>query len=187
MNSEGSILCVGDIIERKNALGLIQAFSKVKSRFPYAKLWFAGGIQDPIYYKKVVNEIYLLNLKENIEFLGRLDDVELRKRYTKASLVVLPSIQETLPMSLAQAMAMGKPVVATQVGGVPWIIQNGVNGFCVPPNDLDALAEGIIQLLGNSKLRTQMGNQGKKLARALFYAERVAEKTVKLYRKVLKS
>lgn len=185
VNSEPNVLCVGDIIERKNALGLVQAFSKVKSKFPKTKLWFAGKILDSVYYKKVVHEIEKLNLKENVEFCGPLDDVTLKNLYTKASIVALASIQETLPMALLQAMAMGKPIVATRVGGIPFMIQHGVTGLLVPSGDMDAFAHSMIQLLANPNLRKKIGENAYQFAYQNFSADKVAEKTVKVYQAIL--
>lgn len=180
------VLYVGNIIEGKNALGLVQAFSKVKSKFPRAILGFAGAIRDQIYYKKVLDTIRNLNLQENVQFLGHLTDEKLKQRYAQASIVVLPSIQETAPMALMQAMAIGKPVVATQVGGVSSMIEHGVTGFLVPSHDMDAFSSYIIQLLANQELRRWIGKRAHQFARQNFSADKVAEKTVKVYQEILK-
>lgn len=186
ITSELNVLCVGDIIERKNAFGLVHAFSKVKSRFPQAKLWFAGGIQDLIYYKKVANEIYHLHLQNDVHFLGHLNDLELKQRYIQASIVALPSIQETLPMALLQAMAMGKPIVATRVGGIPLMVQHGITGFLVPSGDMDAFASSMIRLLGDPNLRKRMGEKAYRFACQNFLADQVAEKVVNVYQEILR-
>ncbi len=185
IHSELNVLCVGDIIERKNAFGLVQAFSKVKSKFPQTKLLFAGGIKDFVYYNKVVNEIHRLQLQNDVQFLGNLNDLELKKKYIQASIVVLASIQETLPMALAQAMAMGKPIVATNVGGIASIVHHQRTGFLVSRNDMDGFAEAMICLLANPDLRRRMGEEAHRFACQHFSADKVAERIVEVYRKVL--
>ena len=166
--SGNKILCVGEIIERKNALGLVQAIYKVISRLPEAELCFAGGIGEPAYYSRVRKEVCALGLEKKVSFLGRLDQEKLLVEYASSAIVVLASIQETAPMAIAQAMAAGKPVVATCVGGIPWMVENGVTGYLVDEGSPLSMANRIVELLRNNIMRQRMGQAARELARERF-------------------
>jgi glycosyltransferase involved in cell wall biosynthesis len=94
--------------------------------------------------------------KDKVIFTGYLDRRHLITLLASADLVVLPSLFEGLPLSLLESFACGKPVVATRTGGVAELIKDGVNGLLCPPKNAKALAEGIIRLAADEKLRKQM-------------------------------
>jgi glycosyltransferase involved in cell wall biosynthesis len=179
------ILCVGEINEAKNTLGLVRAFAEVAGQRPSATLFLAGGIGDPGYFKQVRREATRLGLQGKVTFCGRLDQSQLKSAYARASLVVLASIQETAPMALAQAMAAGKPVVATKAGGIPWMVEDGKTGILVDLGDLQALAERIINLLQDRVLREKMGRAAREAAQQRFSSEKVAHQTIQAYRNLL--
>jgi glycosyltransferase involved in cell wall biosynthesis len=179
------VLCVGEIIERKNAVGLVQAFAEVVHRLPEARLHFAGGIGEPGYFTRAQDEVKRLGLQSNVTFLGRLDQSQLLEAHARSSLVALASIQETAPMALAQAMAAGKPVVATRVGGIPWMVEDGVTGCLVEVGDTEALAARMAELLNDEPKRASMGSAGRARAVQLFRADLVAEQTARAYRGLL--
>lgn len=183
--SGNKILCVGEIIERKNALGLLQAFSKVISHLPEVELCFAGGFGEPAYHALLRKEISTLGLEKKVSFLGHLDQSKLTAEYADSSIVVLASIQETAPMAIAQAMASGKPVVATRVGGIPWMVEDGVTGYLVDVGDAQSLANRIVELLQNNSLRQRMGQAAREAAWERFAADKVVEQTVQVYRELL--
>jgi glycosyltransferase involved in cell wall biosynthesis len=181
---DSQILSVGTVIEWKNTLGLIQAFAQVAHQVSEAKLILVGGIGDLAYYSRVQKEITRLGLWHKVDFLGqgRLDHAQLLKAYGRASIVVLASIQETAPMAVAQAMAAGKPVVATRVGGLPWMVEEGVTGYLVDVGDTQSMADRIVELLRNKAMCQRMGQAAREVARERFAADRVAEQTVQVYR-----
>ncbi len=184
-DSGDQILCVGEIIERKNAFGLVRAFAEVTRLWPKAKLHLAGGIGEPDYFTRVQGEVARLGLQNKVAFLGRLNQNQLLEAYARSSLVVLTSIQETAPMALAQAMAAGKPVVATRVAGIPWMIEDGVMGYLVDVGDMQGMADHIIELLQDKTKRERMGQASREAARLRFAADRVADMTVQVYRGLL--
>jgi glycosyltransferase involved in cell wall biosynthesis len=97
---------------------------------------------------------------------------------------VLASRNEGLGLSILEAQCLGLPVVATAVGGIPEIIAQGRNGMLVPPGDPQALAQAILQLAGNARLRRELGRQGARSARQ-FSNERMVDQMVALYRTLL--
>lgn len=184
-DSGDQILCVGEIIERKNALGLVQAFAEVTRQLPEAKLHLAGGIGEPGYFTRVQEEVARFGLQNKVAFLGRLNQSQLLEAHARASLVVLASIQETAPMALAQAMAAGKPVVATRVGGIPWMVEDGVTGYVVDLGDTHGMAGRLAELLRDRAKRERMGLAAREMARRRFAADRVADQTIQVYRELL--
>jgi glycosyltransferase involved in cell wall biosynthesis len=88
---------------------------------------------------------------------------------------VLPSLSEGLGRVLIEAMACGKPVIGTDTGGIPSLIHDGGNGFLIPPNDPDALAEKLIYLLSNEDEAVRMGARGREFVAQTFSTERYVE------------
>ena len=100
-----------------------------------------------------------LGISGNVIFTGFRQD--LPKIYADLDIVALTSINEALGLVLVEAMASGKPVVATNVGGVPSLVKHGVNGLLINPQDVQALSDAIIKLLNDSDLRQKMGREGR--------------------------
>ncbi len=182
------ILFAGVIIPRKRVLELLQAMVAVKQAIPSVQLRLAGDIKNPVdggqYFSALQELIAREQLAENVQFLGNLSEEALLKEYTACSLLVLPSVQETTPMVIMQAMAAGKAVVSTRVGGIPYQVQHRETGLLVDSDDVPALAEALIKLLKNDTLRVEMGQKAKKVAEERFRTSVVAEKTRDVYYRV---
>jgi glycosyltransferase involved in cell wall biosynthesis len=176
----------GVIIERKNVAGLVRAFKKVKERVPEAVLDIAGPATDREYYERVQRSIDP-TLKDSIVFHGNLKGCELTQLVQRASVCVLFSIYENLPVVIAEALALGKPVVASRVGGVEEMIDEGETGFVVAPQDENALADRLVRLLNDKQLRRAMGMKGREHALKNWKPERVAAETVGAYRMAIRS
>lgn len=99
-------------------------------------------------------------------------------------LLVLPSAAEACPMAVLQAMACGRPVVATRVGGVAEIVRDGIDGLLVPAGDVAALRDALRRLSGDPDLRRRMGEQARERVRARFTAGRCAQELVEVYQEV---
>jgi glycosyltransferase involved in cell wall biosynthesis len=97
---------------------------------------------------------------------------------------VLPSYREGMPVSILEAMAAGKPVVATRVGAIPEIIEDGVNGFLVPPGDVGGLADRIAMLLGDAALRRELGRNNRAKVEESFSTPAVVETLLSVYERV---
>lgn len=108
-----------------------------------------------------------------------------RKEIEKASVVVLPSFAEALPMTWLEAMAMEKALVTSDIGWAPEVMVNGETGFTVDPKNHHLYAEKILQLLTDNKLSEKMGKAARKRVIEKFSTEVVVEKNIKFYRKVI--
>ncbi len=121
-----------------------------------------------------------LGIGDLATFLGRRDQDELPYYYSAADVCIVPSHYESFGMVALEALACGTPVVASRVGGLTYIVEDGVNGFLVPTGDSAALAHRIAQLLQDCQLRRQMGLYGMELARDYAWP-RIADRIVELY------
>lgn len=176
----------GLVIERKNVVGLVRAFAKVKQRVPNAVLDIAGLTPDSAYFEQVLKSIEP-SVKNDIIFHGNLTGQELPELMRRASISVLFSIYENLPVAIAEALALGKPVVSSRVGGIAEMIHDGENGFLVESRDEDALADRLVKLLNDPALRKQMGMTGYAMAMQKWVPERVATETLHTYRLALET
>jgi glycosyltransferase involved in cell wall biosynthesis len=139
---------------------LIEAAHIVCQRIPEVTFVIVGEGPEEFNLKTLIHQ---KGSEKRVIMLGYRDD--LLDIYQSLDLFVHPSIEaETLPQSILQAMAMGKPVIATPVGSIPEAVVDGVNGFLVPVGDPGALAEKIAQLLGNREIMKRMGEKGQEIA-----------------------
>jgi glycosyltransferase involved in cell wall biosynthesis len=118
--------------------------------------------------------------------LGLVPHEEAQRLLARAAVVVLPSHREGLPLVLLEAMAHGRAVVATPVGGTPSLVEDGVTGLLVPPGDAEALREAIERLLADPDLRRRLGEAARARVTELCSWERVAEATLDAYASALR-
>lgn len=152
---EPVIVSVGRLDTNKNPQMLIKAFSKIADKFPEEMLEFYG---DGDLYDELKQLVKRLNLQNRVIFKGRQADIALKIQ--RAHIFVLTSRVEGMPNALIEAMFLGLVPVSTDFagGGVHRLIENGVNGFIVPVEDDQALAECLIKILGNSDLEKKLRN-----------------------------
>lgn len=171
------ILYIGHLIRRKGYDVLLKAFAEIASSVPDWKLVFAGsGEMD-----RAARLASDLGVSRQVRFAGWVSGEERRDLMRRASIVVLPSHQEGLPMSVLEAMAAGRALVTTPVGGIPDVVTHGVSGLLVPPGLHQPLADALLQLISNKPLRTTLGLQAREAVR-MMSAESVAAQWVGLYR-----
>ncbi len=181
--TEYRLLYAGTIDERKNVLDLLRALAIVRQQIPGVRLRVAGRTTSLPYEQKVRSFVAEEGLAPNVEFLGLLDKEQLLQEYAQCSVVVLASRQETMPMAVMEAMAAGKPVVATRVGGVSELVEDGDSGYTVALGDVEGLAHHILELLDSVALRTRLGQRARQLA-GRFQLETVAAQYRQLYYQV---
>lgn len=181
----GVILCPARLRPLKGILTLLQAFALVHREFPRARLRIAGETHVyPDYAAQCRAYVRQAGLDDAVEFLGWRDDAAMREEYTRAAIMVLASQQENAPLSIVEAMASGRLVVATRVGGIPSQVSEGRTGLLVPPNAPEPLAEALLRLLRDPTLARQMGQEGRAEALRRFHPDAVAEQTAALYRHI---
>ena len=183
LEEEGRLLYAGTIDERKNVIDLLRALDIVRQRMPDVRLRIAGRTTNPAYYHEAQQYVGSHDLGSSVQFLGLLDSAALRDEYALCSAVVLASRQETAPMAVIEAMAAGKPVVATRVGGVPDLVDDGGSGFLVQLDDVASFAQSVADLLADKDLRHRMGQRARKLAER-FRAQTVASRYRDVYYQV---
>lgn len=178
------ILYAGRVIPQKKVLDLIHAFSQISIQVPFAKLHIAGNYSsEPAYLNTIKKDMIQLGLVDKVILLGELDQKNLLEEYSICSLLVLPSAQENVPMVIAQAMAAGKPVVASRVGGVEEMLgKNGERGILFEVGDINGLAYSIIKLLKDEALRRNIGDRGRQFAGEFYHQDCVARQTIDMYR-----
>lgn len=175
------LLYAGRIIPRKRVTDLIRAVDLVRRVRPNVTLHIAGDLSNRRYVKTLRSLVASLELGDHVQFLGQLDEQAVFDEFRRCRLLVLASAQETAPMVIAQAMAAGKTVIATAVGGVPDMIEHGQSGFLVSTGDTRGLADRIIEVLENNALADQLGQVGRANAEAEYRASAVAARTREAY------
>ena len=158
---------IGDIIPRKGLLYLIRALPQILKAVPNAQLAIVGEPKRGTeYYEKARAEAQKLGVNDSILWLGHRNDVP--QLMAGLDVYVLASLDEMFPVAVLEAMAAGKAIVATRVGGVPECVQEGETGLLVPSENPNALAEAILKLLRNPQLRAEMGARAREVARQEF-------------------
>jgi glycosyltransferase involved in cell wall biosynthesis len=183
----GRVLYSGSILPLKRVVDLVDAVAAVRASSPLVRLIVAGDMPDADYAARVRGRIAQLALEQTVELRGRLSRDELLGEYERASVVVLPSAQETSPMAIGEAMAVGVPVVATDVGGVRQLLVDGQSGLLVRPGDVAALAKHISTLLDDAELRRSLAARAQGEARSRFRSVAVAERVRDVYLRALES
>ena len=184
LDAGGRLLFVGQIYPRKGVLQLLRSLDIVRRKMPEVNLDIVGNLTDAKYLAALNAYIEQHQMSRHIRFLGRVDEAALKRAYAECRVLVLSALEEGTPAVLLEAMAAGKPVVATSVGGVPHIVDDGSNGFVVPVNDIQGFAERIIILLSNRGLREQMGQAAREKAER-HRLETIMAQTVEVYRDVV--
>jgi glycosyltransferase involved in cell wall biosynthesis len=168
LNSEDFlVLCVGRLDTEKGLEYLIQAFQSVVSENPYARLVIVGSgpLKDCLI--DIVNRIRLTN----VVFAGHVTDEYLNLLLSAADLYISPSLYENLSVSILDALASGLPIICTNVGGSPEIVEDNVNGLLIPSRNHAALSEAILKMISNESMCTKFRENNR--AKAQLYSEGV--------------
>lgn len=176
------VLFAGVMRPRKNVLGLVNAFAELRRAMPAAQLVIAGPAPEPTYTQQVRDRVQELALGDAVEFLGHVSNEQLLTAIRETSTLALFSYEETSPTIIAQALAVGRPVVASRIGGIPEMVVEGETGYMVTPGDEHALAARLANVLCNRNHAREMGQRGRALAFQRYEPSAVAEQTVRAYR-----
>jgi len=176
LEKDNYILFVGRLGVLKGVQYAIEAFKSISAAHPNLKMAIVGKGDFEGYLRDLTRGM------ENIVFTGYVDSPMVRKTlYENSLLVVVPSLYEALPMVVLEAMACGKAVVASNVGGIPLLVRNGKNGFLAKPADPKDLARLMTILYEDEKLRENMGSSGRKFVEKEYSVEHMVDRTVKVY------
>jgi glycosyltransferase involved in cell wall biosynthesis len=167
---------VGRFAPIKDLGTLVRAFATVAERLPHARLLLVGGGETRASLER---ETMALGVSGRVVFAGWLNT--LAAVYEACDVVALSSLNEGTPLALIEAMAAGRPVVATAVGGVPDLVEEGVTGLLVPAGDSVALAAALVRLGEDECERAKMGTAGRARARVHFDPARATSEVMRVY------
>jgi glycosyltransferase involved in cell wall biosynthesis len=179
------ILFVGYLNQRKRPDLALNAFHLARKQVPQLNMHFAGAAIHARLAHELHDFVAEHRLGECVQFLGHLSETEVLEAYQQMSILLLTSELETSPMVVEQAMAAGKAVVATAVGGVPFLVDHGRTGFLVEPNEPAQLAQALVTLAQDPELRRRMGQAARQEALDRFKANVVADSTYAMYQEIL--
>jgi glycosyltransferase involved in cell wall biosynthesis len=175
------IFACRQLFPRKGIRFLVEAVAQLKPRFPDLKLVLAGdGFERPALAKMAED----LGIAPDVTFLGWVPNAALPDYYRAAAISVIPSLEEGFGIPAAEAMGCEVPVVASDAGGLPEVVEHGVTGLVVPRGDSAALADAIGTLLADPDKRKRMGLAGRERALRHFDWDRSAEHFEQLYLEV---
>jgi predicted lipopolysaccharide heptosyltransferase III len=177
---------VGRITPIKGQLYFLKALACVLRSMTGVKAWIIGGVSPGKDHYMEELEVWTrrLGLSETVQFLGNRRDIP--GLLSQMDCLVMPSIaEESFGRVIVEAQAVGTPVVATKVGGVAEIIEDGVDGLLVHPKDHEVLAEAILKVLGDRALAQTLSFNGRKKVETKYTLERMAQDTLKVYEEAL--
>lgn len=173
---ENIVLFLGHLQRSKGIFDLLDAVCALRSPLPDIRLVCAGDDID-----SVAQHAERLGIGGAVGFTGWIGTAEKQSLMKRAALLALPSYAEGLPMSLLEAMAAGLPVVATEVGGIPDVVSDGVNGFLFKPGDIATLERLLLRLMRDSHLSMRIGTAARETVRLRFSADRVLAQLDEIY------
>ena len=172
---------VGRLVPEKGLRYFLLAAREIVETHPNTEVVVAGdGPQRP----ELESLVRDLGIAKQVIFLGVVDDMP--RIYSSLDMVVMPSLDEGLPLVLLEALAAGKPVVATKVGGIPGLIIEGRTGLLVEPKDARALRDAVLRLMSDEALRKRISEDGKKMVRQEYSAHIMARNYLNAYCELLR-
>jgi glycosyltransferase involved in cell wall biosynthesis len=181
-----NILLVGRLVERKGVRYLIEAVALINKTIE-ANLTIVGEGSEKSNLEAFVKE---KALEHKVNFTGKVTQSQLEECYRKCDIFVLPAVTDSkgdtegLGVVLLEAMAYRKPVIGSELGGIPDIIKNGLNGLMVPEKDSVKLADAILQILQKPEIAQRFGEAGFQFVNANFSWDKIINDIMKLYREV---
>jgi glycosyltransferase involved in cell wall biosynthesis len=173
----GQVVFLGKLGPNKGSYDLLEAASMLLARRRQLELML-GGDGEVQQTRARVSE---LGIGEHVKVLGWVGPEQRNALLASASVFVLPSYHEGLPMSILEAMAAGLPVLATPVGGIPELLTDGVEGYLVQPGDVEGLGRCMQSLLDDQALAQRMGAAGRRKIETTFSAGAVLPRVEKIY------
>jgi colanic acid/amylovoran biosynthesis glycosyltransferase len=167
-----SLICVGRLSPEKGQAGLLRAFADLRSRHDGLQLRLVGDGPERATLEAQTAE---LGLSGHVKFVGRTSESDTLAEIARSDILVLPSLMEGLPIVLMEAMALGVPIVASRVAGIPELVEDGAGGLLFAPSDWEALARCVERLLSDPALHDSLAENGKRRVVAEFDLNKSAE------------
>ena len=178
---EGHVLFFGRIWGYKGLEYLIRAEPMISEQIPDVRIVIAGEGEDFERYRRMMH-----HPDRFVVYNEYVSDETRDELFQRASVVVLPYVEATQSAVIPVAYTFAKPVVATTVGGLPELVDDGRSGYLVPPRDERAIADAVVRLLRDRELRHQMGRYGRQMLDAECAAHVVAGRTLEVYRQAVR-
>jgi glycosyltransferase involved in cell wall biosynthesis len=177
-----TVAFAGRLVWEKGVDTLIRAIAKLVSTIPDTQLLIAGEGPES---DNLTSQIQELGIEKNIRMLGHLSRSQLEQKFASAWVQVVPSRwAEPFGIVATEAMMRGTAVIATSTGGLAEIVQHNKTGFLIPPDDVNALCDKLLQLLNHRELAEEMGKNGREIALANFSQEIFLNRFIDLYKKL---
>lgn len=183
-NPDNVILYVGRLEFRKGVHILMKSIPVVLKEIPDAKFIFVGS--DCGMKPYIISKIKEFNCENNVIIMDEVSRESLLEHYMKASACVIPSLWENHPYVCLEALACGRPVIASRVAGLAEIIKDNENGILAQPGSFKDLADKIIGLLKNKTLQSELSLNARRFMDINYNPKKVAQKTVDIYEKLIK-
>jgi glycosyltransferase involved in cell wall biosynthesis len=181
---EIAILSVGRLYARKGLFTLIESTPAILKKHPNVKFIISGkGQSDEM--RKLVAHAENLGVRNKIVFTGYYPDARLPRLYQAADIFAFSTFYENLPFAVLEALSTGLPVVTTNVGGIPEMIENGKNGFLVQPFNSKELSDRILYFLDHPQAAAEASFMARKIIEDRFDWRLIVQKVLKVYRKAL--
>jgi glycosyltransferase involved in cell wall biosynthesis len=181
------VLFLGWLSVRKGLLDALHAADLIHKCMPEVHFVFAGNIEPGPDREMIETACGKASKNENITFPGLVTGEGKISLLSRASIFILPSYHENLPVAILEAMAMGLPIVSTAIAGIPELIEDGKNGFLIQPGDYSALADRIIQLIQDPELCQTMEEANIAKIRNMYHPRVFEMKMSTLYQDLLRT
>ena len=187
---KNTILYFGTLIRKKGLLELPLIFNKVFAQNHNAKLILIGRDSADIISGnnstwQMMQSLFTNEAYKNVSYLGSVNYNEIKEHINKAKVCVFPTFAEALPVSWLEAMALQKPIVASNVGWATEVIEDGISGFLAHPKDHELFSNRILALLDNDELCKKMGVEARKCIEIKFDSKIVMQQNIEFYNKIL--
>ncbi len=181
---EKLIVSVGRIDEQKGFQLLIKALPEILKKFNVKLIIVGTGP----YLRSLKSMAEKRGLQDRVVFVSRVSDEDLPKYYNLADVFAFPTLrEESFGIVNIEAMACGKPVISSRIGGIPMVIDSGRDGILIEPGNLDELTKNILYLLGDEEFAKMLGIKAREKVVREFSLDKMVEDTIRVYECVLKS
>lgn len=160
-----NLLYVGRLTKEKGIEYLLRAMPKVINQYPNIKLTIVGDGENKNYFINLAKDLKVMN---NVKFTGPIKNKDLEIYYKNSAIVIVPSIyQDNFPTVCLEALSMGRPIIGTNRGGIPELIENKYTGLIIPPYNSNKLTKAIINLLSDTQMLEKMSKNAKNKSQLL--------------------